>query len=119
MILEAKGASYNAGTARISAATGRATLLGWDGHEAQWRGRAYGEMAAGRAEAINEVYLRPRPTTLRETVRNWGIDYVLVGPAERARFGITPILEERLDQAMELAFEQGQYRIYRAGGAED
>lgn len=119
VILEAKGASYNAGTARISAATGRATLLGWDGHEAQWRGRAYGEMAAGRAEAINEVYLRPRPTTLRETVRHWGIEFVLVGPAERARFGITPILEERLDQAMELAFEHGQYRIYRAGGAED
>ena len=119
VILEAKGASYNAGTARISAATGRATLLGWDGHEAQWRGQAYGAMAAGREEAISEVYLRPRPSTLRETFRHWGIDYVLVGPAERARFGITPVLEERLDQAMELAFERGSYRIYRAGGAGD
>ena len=119
VILEAKGASYNAGTARISAATGRATLLGWDGHEAQWRGRAYGEMAAGREEAIGEVYLRPRPSTLRETFQHWGIDYVLVGPAERARFGITPVLVERLDEAMELAFERGSYRIYRAGGAGD
>ena len=119
VILEAKGASYNAGTARISASTGRATLLGWDGHEAQWRGRAYGEMAAGRDEAINEVYLRPRPSTLRETIRRWDIDYVLIGPAERARFGMTPALEERLNQALELAFEQGNYRIYRAEGAGD
>lgn len=119
VILEAKGASYNSGTARISASTGRATLLGWDGHEAQWRGRAYGEMAAGRDEAISEVYLRPRPSTLRETIRRWDIDYVLIGPTERARFGMTPALEERLNQALELAFEQGNFRIYRAEGAGD
>ena len=117
VILEAKGASYNSGTARISASTGRATLLGWDGHVAQWRGRAYGEMAAGRDEAISEIYLRPRPSTLRETIRRWGIDYVLIGPEERARFGITPALEERLNQALELAFEQGNYRLYRTKSA--
>ncbi len=119
VILEAKGASYNVNTARISAATGRATLLGWDGHEAQWRGRAYGEMAEGRAEAIREFYQFSRPSALEETLNRWQIDYVVVGPEERAQYGLTPALEERLDQTLELAFERGSYRIYRAYGASE
>ena len=119
VILEAKGASYRVSSARISAATGRATLLGWDGHEAQWRGRAYGEMAVGRAEAIREIYQSPRPLTLQELLDSWQIDYLLVGPEERVQYGVTPALEERLNQILELAFEQGSYRIYRATGASD
>ena len=119
VVLEAKGASYRVNTARISAATGRATLLGWDGHEAQWRGRAYGEMAAGRADAIQELYQFPRRTTLEETLERWQIDYVLVGPEERAQYGVTPLLERRLEQVLELAFEHGGFRLYRAEGAFD
>ena len=119
VILEAKGASYRVNSARISAATGRATLLGWDGHEAQWRGRAYAQMAAGRAEAIQDIYQSPRPSTLQETLNRWKINYVLVGPEERAQYGVTPFLESRLEQILELAFEQGNYRIYRATGASE
>ncbi len=119
VVLEAKGASYRVNSARISAATGRATLLGWDGHEAQWRGQAYAQMAAGRAEAIQEIYQSPRPTTLQETLNHWKIDYVLVGPEERAQYGVTPALESRIGQILELAFEQGDYRIYRAPVASD
>ncbi|MCY3900456.1 MAG: DUF2298 domain-containing protein [Caldilineaceae bacterium] len=119
VVLEAKGASYRISSARISAATGRATLLGWDGHEAQWRGRAYGEMAAGRADAIQTLYRFPRPSTLEEALDRWKIDYVLVGPEERAQYGITPLLESRLGQVLEVAFEQGGYRVYRAEGASE
>lgn len=114
VVLEAKGASYRANTARISAATGRATLLGWDGHEAQWRGRAFGEMAAGRADAIQEFYQFPRPSTLEETLDRWQIDYVLVGPEERSQYGVTPVLERRLGQELELVYDHGGYRIYGA-----
>lgn len=116
VILEARGFSYRADLARISASTGRATLLGWDGHEAQWRGDAYGEMAAGRAEAAQEIYQRPDPATLRDLLDRWQIDYVLVGPAERAQYDISPQLEERLGQVLDVAFEQGAYRLFRAGG---
>lgn len=119
VILEAKGASYNANSARISAATGRPTLLGWDGHEAQWRGPAYADMAAGRAEAIQEVYQRPLASTLPGLLNRWQIDYVLVGPEERAQYGITPALESRLGQILEVVLVQGSFRVYRAsGGAE-
>ncbi|MDE0139829.1 MAG: DUF2298 domain-containing protein [Caldilineaceae bacterium] len=119
VILEAKGGSYRISSARISAATGRATLLGWDGHEAQWRGRAYSRMAEGRAQAIQEVYRSPRPTTLQETLNRWKIDYVIVGPEERAQYGVTPALEGRIEQLLDLAFEQGGFRIYSAMGASE
>ena len=112
IILEAKGTSYQISSARLSAATGRATLLGWDGHESQWRGRAYGEMAAGRAEAVREIYERPTPSTLPQLLDRWQIDYVLVGPQERANYGVTSELERRLGQIMDVAFEQGSYRIF-------
>ena len=114
VVLQAKGASYSVSSTRISAATGRATLLGWDGHEAQWRGRAYAEMAAGRVEAVQEIYQRPMPSTLPALLRRWRVDYLLVGPEERAQYGVTPALEERLNQILEPVFEQGAYRIYRA-----
>jgi len=119
VILEAKGASYRVSSARISAATGRATLLGWDGHEAQWRGRSYSQMAYGRAEAIKEVYRSPRPTTLQETLNRWKIDYVIVGPEERAQYGVTPALESRIGQLLNLAFEQGDFRIYSTKGTSE
>ncbi len=115
VVLQAKGASYSASSARISTATGRATLLGWDWHEAQWRGRAYEEMTAGRAEAIQQIYQPLRPSELSALLERWQIDYLLVGPEERRQYGITPDLEHRLSQFLELAFEQGSYRIYRFG----
>ncbi|MFM7583966.1 MAG: DUF2298 domain-containing protein, partial [Caldilinea sp.] len=45
IVVEGKGRSYGSETNRISTMTGRPTPLGWDGHESQWRGRAYGMMA--------------------------------------------------------------------------
>ena len=119
VILEAKGASYQFNTARLSAATGRATLLGWDGHQSQWRGGAYSEMTAGRAEAVEQIYLRPLPSTLPALLENWQIDYLLIGPQERAQYGITPALEEQLSHFLELVFEQGSYRIFRAPSPTD
>lgn len=112
-VLEGKGASYRADYARLSASTGRATLLGWDGHESQWRGEAYGEMAQGRPEALDGVYRNSSVEQLRNTLAEWGIDYVVVGPAEQAQYGMAPGVEERLAQVMELAFESGPYRLYR------
>src|SRR5690606_8640518 len=55
-VLEGKGPSYWSSYNRISMMTGRPTLLGWEGHERQWRGLAYAEMAAGRPEALALVY---------------------------------------------------------------
>ena len=113
LVLEGKGGSYRAETARLSTATGRATLLGWDGHESQWRGEAYGAMAQGRPEALDGVYRNSSAEGLQSVLEQWQIGYVVVGPAERNLYGIPPGVENRLAQVMELAFEMGEYRVYR------
>jgi uncharacterized membrane protein len=113
LVLEGKGASYRAEYARLSAATGRATLLGWDGHESQWRGDAYGEMAQGRPEALDGVYRNSSREQLQVVLDQWQVDYVVVGPAERAQYGIAPGVEDRLGLVMELAFQSEDFRIYR------
>jgi YYY domain-containing protein len=114
LVLEGKGASYRAETSRISTMTGRPTLLGWDGHESQWRGKAYGEMAADRPQAIEAIYQSGTSATIAQLIDQWGIDYVYVGPIERAEYGVTPQVEQRLRQVMDLVFESGEVRIYRA-----
>ena len=116
IVLQGQGRSYRAADNRINAATGRATLLGWDGHESQWRGDAYGEMAAGRPEAIETIYRTGAPLVIRQTLETWGIDYVVVGPVERERYSLSPLDDARLLEVMDLVFEQGSVRIFRRRG---
>ncbi len=115
-IAEAIGASYRANTSRISTMTGRPTLLGWPGHESQWRGDAYGVMAQGRAEALEQLYRTGSPAEITQLLDRWHIDYVIVGPAERAQYGINSETESRFIPALELVFEAGDVRIYRRRG---
>ncbi len=110
-VLEAIGASYT-GDSRISMATGNATLMGWDGHEAQWRGKAFGELAGGRPEAIDRIYRAPQPETVLGFMQQWKLDYLLIGDTERRKYGVTDTQLERLDGALELVFEAGGTRIY-------
>ena len=113
LVLEAKGGSYSAHHNRISTMTGRPTLLGWDGHESQWRGEAYGEMAQGRPAAIEQVYPTGPPYEIPPLLEQWGIDYVFVGPSEIELYGITSIRLEELNAAMENVFSRGQVTIFR------
>jgi YYY domain-containing protein len=113
LVLQAAGHSYQAEESRLSVATGRPTVLGWDGHELQWRGREYEAMAAGRAAAVEVVYRAADPEALRQALDTWRIGYVFVGPAERRLYGIDAAVEERLLAALDVAFEQGDARVYR------
>jgi YYY domain-containing protein len=112
-VLEAKGNSYSAHHNRISTMTGRATLLGWDGHESQWRGEAYGTMARGRPAAIEQVYRSASPEEIGPLLGEWGIDYVFVGPVEIELYGITDFRLEELGAGMDTVFERGQVKIFR------
>jgi YYY domain-containing protein len=115
-VLQAVGASYDAADCRVSVATGRATLLGWEGHEVQWRGAAFAAQAAGRASAVRSIYRDAPLDRLAHLLEAWQIDYVYVGPRERAKYEITAAAQARFDRVMELAFEQDRVRIYRRRG---
>jgi uncharacterized membrane protein len=116
VVVQGIGRPYHPHTARISGATGRPTLLGWDGHQSQWRGKAYGMMAGGRAEALDLIYRSGSPEQIRQVVEQYGIDYVYVGRTEWSQYEMTPLAEERLARVMDLVFDQGDVRIYQRRG---
>ncbi len=114
VIVEAPGRSYSDDNF-ISAFTGRATLLGWGGHELQWRG-SYEE--PGRREPLIEaIYTSRDPQQVSQIVQEFGISYMIVGPKERARYHIAPINEKAYLRLWEPVFTSGPYTIYRWRGA--
>jgi uncharacterized membrane protein len=115
VLLEAPGGSYSQYN-RISMATGLPTLLGWDGHELQWRGDRYGDVAAGRPEAIDRIYRLARGQELIDLMRQWDVEYLYVGNLERERYRLTPSAESRFEQALWKVYENGTVRIYRRPG---
>ncbi len=112
VVLEAPGDSYQSDRSRISTLSGRATLLGWEGHERQWRGSAYPAMAAGRKDAAERIYRFASPPEITELINQWGIDYIVVGPAERSVYGLTPLDETRLTAVTDLVLDQDGVRLY-------
>ena len=114
VVLEATGGSYSPeGAGRISMSTGNPTLLGWDFHERQWRGNeGYDKFAAGRPEAIEQIYRTARAEDLPRLLEQWGIDYVLVGGLERNKYKISEAALARFDAALKLVYDQDGVRIY-------
>jgi YYY domain-containing protein len=113
LVLEASGGSYSPeGAGRVSMATGNPTLLGWDFHEMQWRGSAYERLAAGRPDALTQIYRTARPEDLPELLDKWGIDYVYVGALEREKYGVSDASLSRLDRAMSRAYDADGVIIY-------
>jgi len=112
VIAEAAGESYHADHNRFSSLTGRATLLGWQGHEVQWRDARYGEMARGRADILRALYSARTPILVERIVKDWRIDYVIDGPPERLIYGTSAERPSNFDKALRLVFEKGHTRIY-------
>lgn len=109
-VLEAYGGSYTY-AGRISAQTGLPTLLGWDGHELQWRGNTLEQDK--RRPIVERIYGASTGTELQGLLNQWGIDYVVVGEQERQTFHLTAQSEARLAQIMELVYDSNDVRIYR------
>jgi YYY domain-containing protein len=114
VVLEASGGSYSPeGAGRISMSTGNPTLLGWDFHERQWRGNAgYEKFAAGRPDALEQIYRTARAEDLPALLEQWGIDYVLVGGLERNKYKISDAAQARFDATLKLVYDQDGVRIY-------
>lgn len=111
VILEAPGSGYAAYqyTGRISALTGIPTLLGWGGHQSQWRGN-YDE--PGRREPdIDAIYNTTDPVQAQQLLKKYGVNYVYVGALERERY--SPSGLNKFDQMMTVVFQQDDVIIYQ------
>jgi uncharacterized membrane protein len=106
-ILEAPGSSYRYDN-RVSALTGRATLLGWGFHQQQWRGN-YDE--PGRREPDIETIFNSADVQATLTLLDkYDINYVYVGPLERQRYRAAGLA--KFDRLLEVAFAQGEVVVY-------
>ena len=82
-LAEAVGGQYS-NYARVSTATGIPTVLGWPGHEGQWRG-GYTEVGSREAD-IEELYRTTNWDAARAILERYGIRYVYYGDLERMTY---------------------------------
>lgn len=66
---------------RISAFTGFPTLLGWGGHEGQWRGNIDEPLA--RYPDIRTIFTTHDGGEALDLLQKWQVDYVIIGQLER------------------------------------
>ena len=83
-MVEAVGDDYTE-YGRISSSTGLPTVLGWRGHEHQWRGST--SPFRGREEDVAQIYRSGDPDQVRTLLDTYDIRYVYVGARERAKYG--------------------------------
>ncbi|MCD6554063.1 MAG: hypothetical protein J7M16_08640 [Anaerolineae bacterium] len=108
VIVEAVGGSFTT-FARISSRTGLPTVLGWSGHELQWRGS--GEEAARRERDVDEIYSGQDLQRTLELLEKYDVTYVYVGPLERGKYSAASL--EKFDTLLDVVFQQGAVTIYQ------
>jgi YYY domain-containing protein len=111
VVLEAPGARYAAYqyTGRVSALTGLPTLLGWGGHQSQWRGN-YDEPARREPE-IEALFNSSDLGRTQELLDKYNITYIYVGPLERERY--SPQGLNKFARLMDVVFQQDDVIIYQ------
>jgi YYY domain-containing protein len=106
-LVEAVGGQYSE-FARIATYSGQPGLLGWPGHEAQWRG-GYAEMGT-REQDIERLYQTNSWDEAQLIIDQYGIRYIYVGSLERSKYGVS---ESKFQQHLEIVFQQGEATLYR------
>jgi len=105
IVLEAVGDGYS-GYARISTYSGLQTVLGWPGHEAQWRG-SYAPQGT-RRDDVTKLYSATRWEEADLLIKQYNIRYIYIGALERS----VPVSEEKFASHLQPVFQQGTVVIY-------
>ena len=108
VILETPGGAYQY-EGRVSVQTGLPTLLGWAGHENQWRGNTVEQDK--RLPAIQELCTTTDPERTLTLLHEYDITYVYVGPLERVRCPTSGL--EKFDRLMETVYDRDGVTIYK------
>jgi uncharacterized membrane protein len=111
-IVEAVGRQYSAG-GRIATFAGAPTLLGWAGHETQWRG-PFPETNR-REEIARLVYTSPNIDEWSRELTRLGIRFIVMGDLERETYRLT--VPAPFEDRLPLAARFGRTQIYEVLGA--
>ena len=106
-LVEAVGGSYS-DFGRVSGSTGIPTILGWPGHELQWRGS--NELVTPRENDVQQLYTTSDRQSAASIIDRYGIDYVIVGKRDRSKY---PSLDvTKFDTLGIRVFEENHMTIY-------
>jgi uncharacterized membrane protein len=108
VILEKPGGAYQY-EGRVSALTGLPTLLGWAGHERQWRGNTVEQDR--RLPAIRELCATTDETETLTLLDEYDIKLVYVGPLERNE--CPPAGLQKFDRLMDIVYDRDGVTIYK------
>ena len=106
-MVEAIGDDYSR-FSNVSASTGRPTLLGWVGHELQWRGSS--EPFAGRTEDVSAIYTSQDPVEVRRLLEKYEVRYVYLGKREREKYGVSSL--DNFKDFLKTVFQQDDVVVY-------
>ena len=106
------GGSYTQ-YARISMNSGQPALLGWVGHEGQWRGG--GEEMGTRKDDIARLYTAGNWQEAVQVIDQYEIVYIVVGNLERTTYDV---YEDKFIRNLTPVFQQGSVTIYQVQRSE-
>jgi uncharacterized membrane protein len=107
IIVEAVGGQYSS-FGRVASITGIPTVLGWAGHEYQWRGNTL--EPAERKAAVETIYSQANWPQTMALLNRYKIDYIYYGSLERASYGSGAT--EKFDSTLDVAFRNDGVTIY-------
>jgi YYY domain-containing protein len=92
--------------------TGYPSVLGWPGHEDQWRG---GPALADQREAdLLSLYATRDWEKAKEILNKYEVKYLVLGDLERQTY---PVVPEKFEQNMKIVFQQGNMQIFQWEGS--
>ncbi len=106
-ISEAVGGQYSE-YARVATWTGMPTVLGWPGHESQWRGG--GKEMGSREADIRKLYESAGWNEASAIAKQYGIDYIYVGGLELTTYQVS---EAKFSLNLPLVYDREGVRIYQ------
>jgi uncharacterized membrane protein len=109
VIAEGVGEEYSS-AASMATYSGAATVLGWAGHELQWRG-PLPELGARQSD-LALLYRDADLGAIRPILDRYGVQLVVVGDVERKTYG--EAVTARFDGTLPVAFRAGSITIYRS-----
>ncbi len=118
VIVEAPGVEYSH-CSRISAFTGLPTVIGWSGHEVQWRVNwlaqpGHEATLNERLDVVNQIYTNPDQSIVMGLLQRYHVRLLYVGAAERQTYNDADL--DRYASYLTVVYQHAGVTIYATEG---
>ena len=115
VIVEAIGGDYS-NYGRVSVFTGLPTIMGWVGHEYQWRVNWLNNPVNAiefnrRSSDVDTIYMNSDPNVVLATMSRYQAHYLYVGPLEHQKYPLNNLY--RFSTFMQVVYNAGGVTIYK------